>query len=145
MILFWNIITHETSSVYIMFLLSSHPIKSWFGFFSPFSMTWFSFFKILNNIKFYFISHFTQSPLWDIYTIFNLLLLPVLYVMLQWSLFFFFGFLKKFFYCCSVTVVPIFPALFSPALHTPTTHRQSSPACCLSMGPLHIIFIENID
>ena len=41
----------------------------------------------------------------------------------EWVVFFSFSF----FYCCSCTVVSIFPSLLSPAPPTPTSHPQSYP------------------
>ena len=45
------------------------------------------------------------------------------------------------FYCCSITVVPIFSPFLSPALPTPIFHIQSSllPLMSLSMGPLYML------
>ena len=43
----------------------------------------------------------------------------------------------SFFYCCSITVVPIFLPLLSLALST-TSHIQSSPPLSLSMSPLYM-------
>ena len=43
-----------------------------------------------------------------------------------------------FFYCCSRTVVPIFPPPLSPAPPTLTSHPPSFPTLALSMGPLYM-------
>ena len=51
---------------------------------------------------------------------------------------FFFEFAILFFYCCSITIVPIFPPLLSPAQPSPTFHIQSSLPLSLSMGPLYM-------
>ena len=52
------------------------------------------------------------------------------------------GFFFKFiFYCCSITVVPIFPSLVSPTLPTPISHIQSSPPLFFVHGSfIHILW-----
>ena len=50
-----------------------------------------------------------------------------------------------FFYCCSSTVVSIFPPSLSPAPSTPTSHPQSYPPLGLSVGPLYMFIFEWLD
>ena len=54
------------------------------------------------------------------------------------STFFFPVFLFFIFYCCLVTVVPIFLPLLTPTLHPPPTFNPSPPSIALSMGPLYM-------
>ena len=46
--------------------------------------------------------------------------------------------IKKKFYCCSTTVVPIFHPPLSLTPTIPTSHTQSYPLLSLSMGPLYM-------
>ena len=79
--------------------------------------------KSLNSWKYYF--HWSLWPLWRRWAIGT-------------SSIKYWGVISLF-YCCSVTVVPIFPSLLSPALPTPTSYIQfSPPLLSLSMGPLYI-------
>ena len=49
------------------------------------------------------------------------------------------GFIKKFFYCCSITFVPFFLPLLSPALPTPPLPNSVlTPPLSLSMVPLYM-------
>ena len=41
-------------------------------------------------------------------------------------------------FCCSSTVVYIFPPLLTPTAAIPTSHPRSYPSLALSMGPLYM-------
>ena len=49
-----------------------------------------------------------------------------------------YNFILNYFYCCSMTVVPIYPPLLFPALSTPTSHLQSSSQVLCPWGPLYM-------
>ena len=47
------------------------------------------------------------------------------------------------FYCCSSTVVSIFPPPLSPTPPAPTSHPQAYPPLALSMGPLYMLLDDS--